>query len=449
MNTELRHPAGTLLAGKFRVLGLLGQGGMGTVYEVEHERIKKRRALKVLHASEQRSMETVERFRREATVGGRIRNAHIVEAFDAGELETGELYVEMEYLVGETLAARIQRQGPLEFEELIEMMGQACQGVQAAHDAGIVHRDLKPANIMITERDGRPFIKLLDFGISRFEPNEGESMERTSKGVILGSPCYMPPEQIRGQMELVDARSDVFALGVILYACAAGRLPFRADQRRLLELLICEGKYEALRGLRPDLPEGFCDVVAQAMAVDREQRISSARKLGERLNRFRNTGEVERKEPEELDRPEDSRELLATKTERIEDINMARLARRPVPKSLPLPEEAVSPADARKKRGTGRNWVVGMAMLGIIGGVFGGITLLGLFHASNPALHLKYDRAPLPRIPRPISDVKPEEPPPTLPPKVIEPAQLKVTSPAPAGSTSSFQTSAHKPPILR
>lgn len=338
MNAITRYKMGTLLAGKFRVLELLGQGGMGEVYRVEHERIKKMRALKVLHPHTQASKEMVERFKREATANGRIGHAHIVDTFDVGELDTGELYVEMEFLDGETLAKRIQRQGPLELGEICELIGQACEGVQAAHDAGIVHRDLKPANLMITERDNKAFVKLLDFGISRFESEEAEAMALTGKGVVLGSPQYMPPEQIRGQTELVDGRSDVYALGVVLYICAAGRLPFQAEKRRLLELMICEGKYEPLRALRPELPPSFCDLVAQAMAVDREHRIPSARVLGERLQAIACAKDMGEAEPGEL---------MSSRTERIEDVNLLLDARKVLPTAKEAPPVPQTPPPAR------------------------------------------------------------------------------------------------------
>lgn len=426
MNAIARYKMGTLLAGKFRVLELLGQGGMGEVYRVEHERIKKMRALKVLHPHAQASKEMVERFKREATANGRIGHAHIVDTFDVGELDTGELYVEMEFLDGETLAKRIQRQGHLELGEICELIAQACEGVQAAHDAGIVHRDLKPANLMITERGNKAFVKLLDFGISRFESEEAEAMALTAKGVVLGSPQYMPPEQIRGQTELVDARSDVYALGVVLYMCAAGRLPFQAEKRRLLELMICEGKYEPLRALRPELPPSFCDLVAQAMAVDREHRIPSARILGERLQAIACAKDMGEAKPGEL---------MGSKTERIEDVNLLLDARKvsPAPKEVPPVPQTPPPA---------RGWPQWVAFVALI---LGAIVAMVLSKWLDKGEQSAEASTSLPLPPSSGAPLVPSSSPATT---QMEGAQSSTTSapPASAPASSPGQSATQKPP---
>ena len=283
--SEAALATGTLLAGKFRVVAQLGEGGMGAVYEIEHELTKHRRALKLLHKSMAAMPSVVERFLREASAAGRVGNPHIVETFDAGVLESGEPYLVMEILRGEPLSARIGR-GRMTVAEVVDLIGQAAGGVQAAHDAGIVHRDLKPDNLFITEgSDGRPFVKILDFGISKFDPQTTGGLQLTQEGAALGTPYYMPPEQIRGEGSL-DARADVYALGVILYECLTGVRPFEAETLAHLAILIHTGQPVPVAERRPDLPLGFADLVHAAMATDRAKRTQSAGELRAALERF-------------------------------------------------------------------------------------------------------------------------------------------------------------------
>jgi serine/threonine-protein kinase len=226
----------------------------------------------------------VERFLREASAAGRVGNPHIVETFDAGTLEGGEPYIVMEMLKGCPLTDKIG-QGPMSVADVVDLIGQACDGVQAAHEAGIVHRDLKPDNLFISEHDGRPFVKILDFGISKFDPGKTGGMALTQEGAALGTPYYMSPEQIRGEMGL-DARADVYALGVILYECFAGVRPFDADSLTHLAVLIHTGNPKPLLEHRGDLPPEVAEIVSRAMATDRNNRIASAQDLKNELAKF-------------------------------------------------------------------------------------------------------------------------------------------------------------------
>ncbi len=271
--------AGTLLAGKLRVVRPLGAGGMGAVYEIEHEITKHRRALKVLHSDVLQLPGAVERFLREASAAGRIGDPHIVETFDAGTLEGGEPYVVLELLAGETLAERIAREGRLDVEAALDVVAQACEGVEAAHAAGIVHRDLKPDNIFLLPRPvGPPFVKLLDFGISKFDAERTGAAALTGDGAALGTPLYMSPEQVRALSD-VDGRADVYALGLILYECLTGQPPFEATTLPQLMLHIHEGTVIPIEARRPELPAALCKLVARAMATEREQRVPTARAL--------------------------------------------------------------------------------------------------------------------------------------------------------------------------
>ncbi len=276
---------GDVIAGKLRVIRELGAGGMGTVYEVEHELTRHRRALKVLHERAAQDPAVVGRFLREASAAARIGNAHIAETFDAGRLDSGAPYLLMELLEGDTLDALLKQRGAIDAGELADLVIQACDGVQAAHDAGIVHRDLKPENLFVTTRDGAAFTKVLDFGISKFE-SARDPLSATREGVVIGTPYYMPPEQVRGEAS-IDARADVYALGVILYECACGARPFEAQSVEHLAVLIHQGRPTPLAERNPALSTEFCATVHKAMATERAERFPSARALADALAVFR------------------------------------------------------------------------------------------------------------------------------------------------------------------
>ena len=286
---------GTILGGKFRVIRTLGVGGMGSVYEVQHELTRHRRALKLLHADvRQKHPHVVQRFLREASVAGTLGDPHIVETFDAGELPTGEPYLVMELLQGEPLSDRIAR-GRLPIGEAASIGAQLCEAISVAHARGIIHRDLKPENVFLCAPNVKPsvarhdeaaFVKVLDFGISKFDSSfTTDGAAQTQEGIALGTPFYMPPEQVRGSKD-IDARSDVYAIGVILYEGLTGQRPFDADSMPHLMVLIHEGRYTPLRALRPDAPEELAALIDRAMAKDPDARIQSAKELGERLAPF-------------------------------------------------------------------------------------------------------------------------------------------------------------------
>jgi eukaryotic-like serine/threonine-protein kinase len=287
------YAPGTLVANRLRVVRVIGVGGMGTVYEVEHELTKHRRALKVLHARAARQPSVVERFVREASAAARVANAHVAETFDAGRLDTGEPYLLMELIDGETLEQRLQRAGPIDVGELCDLVHQACEGVHAAHLAGIVHRDLKPENLIVTARDGAPFLKVLDFGISKFDSARTGALGITTEGSVMGTPYYMSPEQVLASTSL-DARTDVYSLGVILYECACGERPYEAQSVEHLAVLIHEGKAMPLDLRRPGLPGAFCAAVHRAIAVSRDARFASARELAEAIGPLRTPAAVAR-----------------------------------------------------------------------------------------------------------------------------------------------------------
>lgn len=275
---------GRTLSKRFIVRRLIGKGGMGAVYEVEHAFTKRVGALKLLHADFAASPDVVARFVNEASAAGHIGSAHIVESVDAGELDSGEPYLFMELLDGSPVSELIQARGQLRFDEAIEIAIQAADGLAAAHAAGIVHRDVKPENLFLC-RGPSPFVKLLDFGISKFTAQRGDH-RITREGSTLGTPYYMSPEQAVGERDL-DHRTDVYSLGVVLYECVTGKTPFDAEALPGLVVKIYEGQYTPVSELRPDAPPDFDAVLGRAMARRQEDRFESMNAFRQALAAFR------------------------------------------------------------------------------------------------------------------------------------------------------------------
>jgi hypothetical protein len=275
---------GQVLDGKYRIVRLIGEGGMGAVFEGENVRINRRVAIKVLHGAALANAETVQRFEREAQAAGRIGSDHILEILDLGVLADGERYMVMEFLAGQTLTQRIRQHGRLTARQLAPLIRQVLVGLGAAHAAGIIHRDLKPDNLFIlNERSGiRDYVKIIDFGISKFNALGGD-MSMTRTGAVMGTPYYMSPEQAKGSGK-VDARSDLYAIGVILYEAIAGEVPFLADTFNELMFKIVLSEPKPLMEVVPDLDPRFAAIVSKAMARDADQRYKSAAEMIEALD---------------------------------------------------------------------------------------------------------------------------------------------------------------------
>jgi len=270
---------GDIIDGKYRIVRLLGEGGMGAVYEGENTRIHRRVAIKVLHSGVAEQGEAVARFEREAQAAGRIGSEHIVEVLDLGTLQSGDRYLVMEYLDGEGLGGRIKDKGSLSPAELCPIAHQLMEGLAAAHGAGIIHRDLKPDNVfLLRNRAGTAdFVKLLDFGISKFNQLSGDSgFSMTRTGAVMGTPYYMAPEQAKGSREM-DHRVDLYAAGVILYEALTGQVPFNADTFNELLFKIVLEEPQPLEKMNPNVDSGFAAIVTKAMARDPAHRFQSAK----------------------------------------------------------------------------------------------------------------------------------------------------------------------------
>ncbi len=278
---------GALLAGKYRVLRLIGRGGMAEVYAATHEVLQQTVAIKILLPDVAASAGATARFINEARAAARIRGENVAAVTDVSSLEDGSAYMVLEYLEGEDLEDYATRTGPLAPEQAVDFVLQALQALAQAHTLGFVHRDIKPSNLYLTRRhDGSSLVKVLDFGISK-APRLSESSEghATSTRTVLGSPYYMSPEQARSARS-VDPRTDQWAIGVTLYRLLTGELPFGGETLTELLLEIVEATPLRPRSYRPELPEALEAVVMRCLRKDREERFGNVAELAQALLPF-------------------------------------------------------------------------------------------------------------------------------------------------------------------
>ncbi|HLK35958.1 MAG TPA: serine/threonine-protein kinase [Polyangiaceae bacterium] len=279
---------GTVLAGKYRVERLLGEGGMGWVVVATHLQLEQRVALKFMRASAAANSEGVVRFLREARAAARIQSEHVARVSDVGTLENGAPYLVMEYLEGQDLDALLQSRGALPVAMAIDYAMQACEGLAEAHAAGIVHRDLKPANLFLARRsDGSVRVKLLDFGISKLTPMAGGAQDvgMTSTQALMGSPLYMAPEQMRSSKS-VDRRADLWSMGVILYEMLGGRSPFNAETLPEVCARIMTEPAPPLNELGGSVPAELEAVVMRCLEKEPARRFEDASALARALAPF-------------------------------------------------------------------------------------------------------------------------------------------------------------------
>lgn len=275
---------GTVAAGKYKILRLIGRGGMGSVYEAQNIAIGKRVALKFVIVEKSADSSMLARFHREARSISAIDSAHIVQIFDTGETTEGEPFLVMELLQGESLAARIRRQGRIDVTEAVTFAVEALRGLRRAHAAGIVHRDLKPENLFLVKGDDdRPHVKIVDFGLSKVVEGLGSGgglgqsapVTITQDGAAVGTPLYMSPEQIEALSD-VDHRTDIWSMGAILYEALAGVPPFPEKTYARLVIAISQSDVVPLRSRAPGVPAAIEEVVLRALKRDRSARFQSA-----------------------------------------------------------------------------------------------------------------------------------------------------------------------------
>ncbi|GEM_PF-562724 len=279
---------GTTLAARYEFLDVIGEGGVGIVFKARHPRLDKLVAVKMLQAAALKD-HTIARFEREAKAISRLDHPSVAVVYDFGVTERQRPYMVMEYIEGPSLEDIIRWEGAVPLPRVLDVMVPVCDGMEHAHAAGVIHRDIKPSNIMLKQVTGRPPApKILDFGCAKLtEGDSPESKSLTQMGHSFGSPPYMSPEQVRGRA--LDARSDVYSLGCVIYELVTGRLPH--DDDNVVEIMFkhLEAAVVPMRQARPDLaiPEGLERIVARAMEKDADRRYQTMQELKEELEKVK------------------------------------------------------------------------------------------------------------------------------------------------------------------
>jgi serine/threonine-protein kinase len=275
----------TLIDGKYRVEAVLGSGGMGVVVAASHIHLGTTVAIKTLRPDAAINPEMAMRFQREARAASRLRSDHVCKAIDVGQMPTGEPFIVMEMLHGRDLASLVSADGPMPVADAAFYLLQACEAIAEAHALGMIHRDLKPANLMLTQRsDGAPHIKVLDFGIATSATGDIDG-NLTRADVAMGSPGYMSPEQLRSAKS-VDARSDIWSIGVTLYELVSGYPPFSGDSVSSIAIAVATEEPEPLQGV----PPAFAAVIARCLKKKAADRYPSIAELAAALAPFVHDG---------------------------------------------------------------------------------------------------------------------------------------------------------------
>jgi serine/threonine-protein kinase len=381
---------GTTIDGRYRIESVLGEGGMGIVYLARHKVIDKRVAIKVLRADMAREREITERFLQEAKAASSIGNPHIIDISDFGQLADGSTYFVMEFLDGKPLSKVLEESRPLPVTRLVDVAHQISDALAAAHQRSIVHRDLKPDNIFLIKRGPQQdFVKILDFGIAKV--SSGATSKLTRAGSVFGTPHYMSPEQAAGAP--VDSRTDIYALGVILYEMASGRVPFDADN---FMGILTQHMYKApvpIRALVPpqDVPPGLEAIILKALSKKPEQRYATMEELAQDLDKL-TRGMIPDAVPE----------------------MMSRSGGFNVPADFFTDRGMPAPVPATPRAGARRGWGVYAGVAGVVAAVAIVVAVFAKSSSSTASSHASAPAAvqtPTPSpAPTPQAPVKPAEP---------------------------------------
>ncbi|NMC69535.1 MAG: serine/threonine protein kinase [Myxococcales bacterium] len=376
MNTDL---TGALLADKYRLVRLLGRGGVGEVYEAVHEVIGLRVAVKLIRFEYAGNPELAARFLQEARAAAAVGHPGIVQVHDVGTSHDGRTYLVMEFLEGEDLERRMRRHRRMPVDEIAAILVDVLEALDAAHAKGIVHRDLKPENIFLAAgRKGERNVKLLDFGIARLTANADQSVRLTQPGAVMGTPYYMSPEQARGDQN-VDAGVDIYAAGVILFEALTGRLPFVGTSFHQVLVQSLTAPFPSARELRPELPEALEQVIFKATARERAERYARAADFAAALAPFRSARSTAGVVEGELHGNGEHRALTAQTpppipahtTEPPSPPRVTTGQRPPQPRTSPAPAASVpAPETPGKRRGRAAVWItLGALALALVAGV--------------------------------------------------------------------------------
>jgi serine/threonine-protein kinase len=362
---------GEVIAGRYRVAGTIGIGAMGVVVKAEDVATLERVAIKLLHPHAA-TPDTVARLIREARAAAKISSGHIARVLDVGTWRAGVPFLVMEYLDGKDLACLLREQGNVSVTDAVTLVLEACHALAEAHAVGIVHRDLKPANLFLARRVGeRPILKVLDFGVSKISGSPAE-MAMTRTAMWLGSPRYMSPEQMRSSRD-VDARSDIWSLGIILFELVIGHVPFDADNLPTLCMQVMNEAPIPLSRFRPDAPPELAAVIQRCLEKDPARRFGSISELVAMLAHFapsRSRGLV---------RQAMSAPLAAAAPPPLLEQTPPIPLLRPIRRRLPRQVDSTAPP-RRGPRASRFGWMVVLCIAVLVGAGAAYVAMLGAAH---------------------------------------------------------------------